>query len=213
MDEQTIFGLIALAEEQQRAVSEAISELGKETRKLTAAAAATGEQAVAASAAAENISRTAAAACSTAVADAMKRAGDTAGKAIENGCSPVVSQLTRASKSVFEAERKLNGAAEKISWKWFINSAALTAAAVIVVCAACWIAAGWSRSDLEELRAEKIKLNEEIKRMQVAANNLAQRGGRVQVRDCGAPARTCVRVDKNAGVFGNDKDGDWMIAR
>lgn len=60
-----------------------------------------------------------------------------------------------------------------------------------------------SQSDIAAMRAERDSLARSIARLE-------QRGGRVDWRSCGDPARLCIRVDRKAPVYG--ENADYFIA-
>ncbi|MGH8327807.1 MAG: hypothetical protein ACRET2_13715, partial [Steroidobacteraceae bacterium] len=61
-----------------------------------------------------------------------------------------------------------------------------------------------SRSEVAALRARRDALAANIARLQ-------QRGGSVDLRRCGARARLCVRVDRDAPAYG--ADADYLIVK
>ena len=61
-----------------------------------------------------------------------------------------------------------------------------------------------SRAEIEGLRAARTELSASLAR-------LAQQGGRMQLRRCGAAARLCVRIDRGAPLYG--ESADYAIVR
>jgi hypothetical protein len=72
---------------------------------------------------------------------------------------------------------------------------ALAAAIPLVLCA--WMLP--SRAEVEGLRAARTELSASLAR-------LAQQGGRMQLRRCGAAARLCVHIDRGAPLYGESAD-------
>jgi hypothetical protein len=74
---------------------------------------------------------------------------------------------------------------------------------VVVLCAAIPSAiAHWavpSVADIAALRAQRDVLTQNVAR-------LAQRGGKVEWRDCGDPRHLCVRIDRKAPIYGEQAD-------
>jgi hypothetical protein len=56
-----------------------------------------------------------------------------------------------------------------------------------------------SRAEVEALRVARAELGTTLAR-------LAQQGGRMQLRRCGAAARLCVRIDRGAPLYGESAD-------
>jgi hypothetical protein len=61
-----------------------------------------------------------------------------------------------------------------------------------------------SQADIAALRLQRDSLAQNIARLE-------QRGGKVEWRNCGAPARLCVQVDRQAPAFG--EKADYLIVR
>lgn len=70
-------------------------------------------------------------------------------------------------------------------------------AAAIPLGLAAWMLP--SRAEVEGLRAARTELSASLAR-------LAQQGGRMQLRRCGAAARLCVRIDRGASLYGESAD-------
>jgi hypothetical protein len=77
------------------------------------------------------------------------------------------------------------------------GSAAAALAAAIPLGLSAWMLP--SRTEVEGLRAARAELSADLTR-------LAQQGGRLQLRRCGAAARLCVRIDRAAPVYGESAD-------
>ncbi len=61
-----------------------------------------------------------------------------------------------------------------------------------------------TRAELERLRGERDALEARVAQ-------LAQRGGRIDLRRCGTRGRLCVRVERSAPVYG--ADGDYYVLK
>lgn len=79
-------------------------------------------------------------------------------------------------------------------------------AIVIALVAVAWYVP--SMSDITALRQEREQL-------QGTVDTLAQRGGRMMVKECGPQKRLCVMVDRTAGAFGlaGNKGEVYMVAK
>jgi hypothetical protein len=72
----------------------------------------------------------------------------------------------------------------------------------LIVTAMTLLSAWWllpSRSQIDALRMRQTQLN-------TAIANLEQRGGRIDLRRCGEGERWCVRIDRQAPVYGEQAD-------
>ena len=102
----------------------------------------------------------------------------------------------RAADAIREARRAAN--ARTVTWSIAIT----TLCSLIPVALAWWIIP--SQPDIAALRARHDELVTKIA-------SLEQRGGRIDLRRCGAGARLCVRVDRRAPTYG--EQSDYLIVR
>ena len=74
-----------------------------------------------------------------------------------------------------------------------------------------------SVSEMNQLRAERDQLRTERGELQASIADLNDRGGRIQLNECGDQGqrkRLCVLVDAQAGEFGDARRGEiYMIAK
>lgn len=106
-----------------------------------------------------------------------------------------LSALGEDGRRAAQSLRALKRAASLRLAAWSIAVTALSAA--IPFAAAWWVLP--SRAEIASLRATRDELAGNIGR-------LAQQGGRVELRQCGAARRLCVRVDRGAPPFGEASD-------
>ncbi|MGH8199420.1 MAG: hypothetical protein ACREVO_03525 [Steroidobacteraceae bacterium] len=75
--------------------------------------------------------------------------------------------------------------------------------AIAMVCSGVAMGEAWwvlpSQREIAALRARRAELTANIARLQ-------QRGGMLDIKTCGARARLCVRVDRNAPAYGSGAD-------
>lgn len=103
--------------------------------------------------------------------------------------------LRAESTSAAEVLRALRRAA---GWSIARSSIVSTLACCIAVLAlAAWLLP--SRAEMAALRARRDALDEQITRLE-------QLGGRIELRRCGDAQRLCVRVERNAPIFGEQAD-------
>jgi hypothetical protein len=85
---------------------------------------------------------------------------------------------------------------------------ALWAVAVVLACASMPVIVAWSvlpsRAQLEQLRAERDRLQENIAL-------LARRGGNLDLRRCGPAGRLCVRIERSTPAYG--PQADYLVAK
>ena len=105
--------------------------------------------------------------------------------------------------------------------KWFTYRWIVIAAATLLVVSALgfsllWALLAWQRHEIDGLIEQKTALAADIADMQVNAAELAKKGGRIKITDCGG--RLCIVASKNqTGTFSdwhgvwNDKKGQTMV--
>lgn len=108
--------------------------------------------------------------------------------------------LGEDSRQAAETLRQLRHVANLRVVLWSVGMAALSCA--VPLAAAWWLLP--SPREIESLRARREALA-------AAVAALAQQGGRVELRRCGAAQRLCVRVDRNAPAFG--AAGEYLIVK
>ena len=206
--QQQLFGLMAVAQEQQKAVTGALEGLSGERAALAQAVArvvgAAGEVHLAATAAVPALQQ----AVDVAVGRAVRHVlADEARTALREATQTVIEPLAGAAQAARDAERALRRAGAWFAWKWV----AVAAGGLMGVCLIAYGALAWQRHQVADLAAQKDALAAEVAQMQANVDALAKRGGRITLAPCGLSRRLCVRVDTHAGGFG--KDGDYRILR
>ncbi len=85
---------------------------------------------------------------------------------------------------------------------------ALSAVGVVTVCSMIPLVVAWSvlpsRAELEQLRAERDRLEANVA-------VLERRGGNVDLRRCGSDSRLCVRIERTAPAYG--AQSDYLIVK
>ena len=110
----------------------------------------------------------------------------------------LVAELQGLTGEVDRAARMLQGMKRALQ----IRSLAWNVVMVTCCAAVPGAIARWglpSADEVAALRAQRAQLQQDVAR-------LVQRGGRVEWRDCGDAKRLCVRVDRDAPVFGEKAD-------
>jgi hypothetical protein len=79
---------------------------------------------------------------------------------------------------------------------------------IAMICSGVAMGEAWwmlpSQSEIAALRARRANLTADIARLE-------QRGGMLDIKTCGARARLCVRVDRNAPAYGSG--ADYLVAK
>ena len=195
---------MAVAQEQQRAASEALQKLEDRHVQLHAlivrANAAVEEMNKAGHASALIIEKATRIAVEKAVQDALASVQQQTQSALSDSVTPAVKALQGVAARAEKAEESLHQAASSISWKWAAIWASTSCVLLASIVGLSMLLVP-SPNELLDLRAN------------VAA--LEARGGKVQISTCGPKGRLCVRVNpKDASTMWGPKDNDsekWII--
>ena len=199
MNEQALFGLMAVAQEQQQAAAAQLAALEQQQAQLTA----TIEQARrvvevmsnAGTASAGLIERATKKAVDKAVTEALAGVSKVARDSLAGAVVPALSAIKGAAGRAQEAEKSLRDAVGWVGWKWAGICGAASAGLLVVV----WSLAVFmtpSGSEMAELRAN--------------ITNLERRGGKIKLSTC--EKRLCARIDaKASGVVCGENGEKWMI--
>ena len=211
MDEQEkLFGLMAVAEDHQKAVEDVLDGLVEE-REALAEERAKLEQALASViGVASDVRKAASEAVDAAVKRSLVEAADTAATALKEAAEPIIDDLKGVVSAADKAEGKLSGAVASFGWKWAVVASGAAAGGIAAVLLAGWMSVWWTRHQVEPLTAQRAALVGEVAQLQAQAEGWAKRGGRAKLDRCGDKERLCVRVDKTVG-FG--KEADYFILR
>lgn len=142
--QQQLFGLMAVAEEHQKAVKAALdgltaerAALAKERAAVAQAAASVagvaGEVRKAAAEAVPAIQKAAGEAVGASVRQSLAGASDAAAKALGEASRPIVGQLSGVVKAAGEAEGKLSGAVAAFGWRWAMLAGGAAAGGIVAV--------------------------------------------------------------------------------
>ena len=177
MDAQQLYGLITLAEEQQKAVKTAIDGLA--TERAAVAQAAANIASVARDmkrAAAESIpamQRAVGEAIGASVRESLAGASDTAAKALDDAAQPVIGRLSSVVQAAHQAESSMRNAGAWFSFKWI----ALAAAGMVGVCGMAYASLEWQLYQIGGLRIQKAELEADVAQMQDNVAVLEKRAG------------------------------------
>lgn len=200
VSEQELFGLMAVAQEQQQAAAVAIGRLEAQQAELEqtigAARAAVREMETAGKASALIIEKATRIAVSEAVSSALVAVRDETVKALGGSVKPAVNALDGATARALQAEQRLNQAAASFSWQWGALWAGTAALLLLVVLAVVLILVP-SPKEIADLRAK--------------AEYLEEMGGKAVLIRCGPDQRLCAEIDLKAGEYG--ERGEYRILK
>ena len=195
---------MAVAQEQQQAVSEALKKLEDREVALNAVIARAGtaieEMNKAGHASALIIEKATRIAVEKAVQAALANVQQQTQSTLSDSVTPAVKALQGVTARAEQAEESLHQAASSISWKWAAIWASTSCVLLASIVGLSMLLVP-SPNEISDLRAN------------VAA--LEARGGKVQISTCGPKSRLCARVNpKDASTMWGPKDNDsekWII--
>ena len=202
ISEQELFGLMAVAQEQQQAVSEALQKLEDRQVALNAVIARAGtaveEMNKAGHASALIIEKSTRIAVEKAVQAALANVQQQTQSTLADSVTPAVKALQGVTARAEQAEESLHQAASSISWKW----------AAIWTLIACGLLAS-----VVGLSMLVVPSPNEIADLRANVADLEAKGGRVQLSTCGDSKRLCARIDPKAekGDQYGQNGQRWMI--
>lgn len=195
VSEQELFGLMAVAQEQQQAAAVAIERLEAQRagleQTIEQARAAVREMELAGKASALIIEKATRLAVSEAVSGALVAVRDETVRTLGGSVKPAVSALDGATARAEQAEQRLSQAAASFSWQWGALWAG-TAALLLLVVLGIVLLVVPSPKEIAELRAK--------------AEYLEERGGKVVLTYCGPDKRLCAEIDLGADVWGKNRE-------
>ncbi len=119
---------------------------------------------------------------------------------IRRTVAEALGNLTGESYRAIESLQRMRRAANTRTLLWTVS--------IAMICSGVAIGEAWwmlpSRRDIAALRSRRDALAADIARLE-------QRGGMVDVRACGARARLCIRVDRDAPAYG--PGADYLIVK
>ena len=200
VSEQELFGLMAVAQEQQKAAVVAIERLEAQRAGLEhtveQARAAVREMEMAGKASALIIEKATRIAVSEAVSGALVAVRDETAKTLGGSVKPAVSALDGATARAQQAEQRLNQAAASFSWQWGALWAGTAALLLLVVLGVVLLVVP-SQKEIAALRAE--------------VDNLEARGGKATLTVCGPKKRLCAEIETKGEGYG--ERGEFRILK
>lgn len=191
VSEQELFGLMAVAQEQQQAAAAAIERLEAQRAGLEQtveqARAAVREMETAGKAAALIIEKATRIAVSEAVSSALVAVRDEIVKTLGVSVKPAVNALQGVTGRAELAEQRLSQAASSFSWQW----------------GALWVCtAGMLLAVVLGIVLLVVPSPDEIARLRAEVADLEARGGKATLTVCGPEKRLCAEIDPKATEYG-----------
>ena len=206
MSEQELFGLMAVAQEQQQAAASTLQKLEAQQAELAGiigkARSAVEAMNNAGTASAVLIEKATKNAVEKGVQSALEGIQQQARSALGDSVNPAMKALQGITARAEQAEENLHQAAKSISWRWAAIWA-FTGCTLLTAVVGLSMLLVPSPNEIADLRAN------------VAA--LETRGGKVQLTQCGPSNRLCAKIDLKAnegkGTNGDGwgKEGEWRI--
>lgn len=192
--QQQLFGLMAVAEEHQKAVQAAIEGLAVERAALARERAALTKAAVSVAAVAGDVRKAAGEAVEASMAQTLGRASDAAEKALGEAVRPVMARLSGVVQAASEAEGTLKRAGQWFAWKWV----GVAGGGLVGVCLLAYASLAWQLHQVRSLSEEKAELAAEVAQLEASVAVLEKKGGRIVMNTCGG--RLCIEASNNQGA-------------
>lgn len=194
ISEQELFGLMAIAQEQQKAAALALEHLEAQRteldRTITRARAAVLEMEKAGHASSLIIEKATRNAVSEALGRALDDVRDQAKTTLGNSVGPAVRALEAVTGRAENASDELQDAASSISWKW-AGIWTLTSCALLATVIGVSMLLVPTPREIAELRAN--------------VEYLEAKGGKINLIHCGPSKRLCAEIDTKADVWGENR--------
>ena len=202
--QQQLFGLMAVAEEHQKAVKAAIDGLTAERAALAKERAAVAQAAASVAGVAGEVRKAAAEAVGASVRQSLAGASDAAAKALGEAAKPVIGSLSGVVQAASDAEGSMRNAGAWFAWKWV----AVAAGGLVGVCLVAYASLAWQLHQVSSLREEKAALLGDVAQLQANVAALEKKGGRITMTTCGG--RLCIEASSNQGQGAEQwKGGNW----
>ena len=215
--DQALFGLMAVAEEQQAAVREALAGLAAQQAALeqqqarlegwteAVRAEAAGLRQIAGEVG-PGLARSTREAVETAVERGLAGAGTTATAAVQRAAQPLLDGLAGVAAQVGAVEAALRRVVGWATWR-LLGQGVLAVAGLVGV---LWLAQAsawwWGWRALEEVRTETAALEAEVAGLRANRDALVREGMLARIVRCNPGNRPCVRINEAAGTFGEQAD-------
>ena len=202
--EDRLYGLLEMAERQQAAAQAALEGMAAERAALKRE-----RDALAAEAKALGLSlRTE---VRSAVASGLAAAATEGVQAVQTATAPLLGELAAVTERAGRADAALRRVVLWASWRllgWIAAVGAMTALlGWLTSSGVLW----WDAGTIADARARKAELQAEVAELQANYDGWMKVGVQQRVIRCGPKLRPCIRVDENAGTFGDQAHNDYRV--
>jgi peptidoglycan hydrolase CwlO-like protein len=210
MDVSTqIYGLMAVAEEQQKAVATALDGLMQERVALEALRTDLISQSAGMKSPRQETVSTIQSATEEIMRDAVTHSiagvSDVVVGEFRANWEPFLADLSKSTASIREAARKVQSTTAWLAWRWLALLCCFLGCALLLAWLATTATIARQRSEIKTLQIERTELASEVLKLQEQADVWSKKGGRAKLEVCGTRQRLCVRVDKKV-AYGVDAD-------
>jgi len=147
----------------------------------------------------------------SAVADGLAAAATEGVQAVETATAPLLGRLEGVAATAGRAEAALRRVVLWASWRLLGWVMAVGAATVLLG----WLTSSgvlwWDGDAIASARARKAQLQADVAELQASYDGWMKLGVQQKVIRCGPKLRPCIRVDENAGQFGNEEDAGYRV--
>lgn len=192
MDEkEKLFGLVAIAQEQQKAVQVAIDTLTSQTDELKKTVGAVNK------AAGEGAER--------ATKDILRNAAYTASEAFKDGARGTIDRLQVVSEKAEDSAKHIEQVTHNFHTRWMILAVISLLTCLIIFIGVSWLAVAYKNKEIKDLTAQRNNLKTELASLEKSASEWEKKAGKAVLSTCGNKNRLCVRIaDKDAGYQSDD---------
>ncbi len=202
--EDRLYGLLEVAERQQAAAQAALEGMAAERAALRRERAEWAAEAKALGLVLRTEVR-------SAVTDGLADAATEGVQAVETATAPLLGRLEGVATTAGRAEAALRRVVLWASWRLLGWIVAVGAATVLLG----WLAGSgvlwWDGDAIASAQARKAQLEAEVAELKTSYDGWAKMGVQQKVVRCGPKLRPCIRVDENAGTFGDQAHNDYRV--
>ena len=197
--EERLYGLIEIAERQQAAVQAALEGLAAERAALARERERLGEDV-------HGLNRNVRTAVLGAVAESMQGAADTGAAALKAATGPLLGRLEQVGASAGQAEAVLRRVVLWASWRLLGWGVAIIATLALLWWLASSAVLWWDAGAIGQAQEQKGELEAQVADLKANQDAWVKAGMLGKIDHCGPRSRPCIRVDENAGPFGEHSD-------
>lgn len=201
-DEEKLYALMAIAEEQQAAAQRAIEGLVAERENFSQQRAAVAKMirvlGQASESAAEAMQSAAGAALQGAADKSVTLVSHAVGEAFKRTLSPAVADLKTIVESAAGAERQIRSALAGFSRRSMLMVSTIVMGVLLAIWFVSMMSISWQRHQIDNLGQARAALEHEIRILREQSDDMAKRGGRIKLVTCGDRKRLCAEVDLKA---------------